>query len=185
MTRYNRSSKAGVMHQSTKAEGGSPAARAWAEHRMPTPQAREPKAAGGTTVCPVCLAFLREKRWHLGTGELREMEETSAFHTALCPSCAKLECGGYDAHMTLTSPVIARQREAIQNLIDHIEQDLHQDNPLVRVASVVGAGEVIEITTITTFIAERIGKELQKAYGGQLDVKKPHGKGVLRVSWHH
>lgn len=137
----------------------------------------------GTVVCGRCHAIWNKKRWHLNEEQYRELVGEPTIASVVCPACHQIEWGEYDGVVTLRSPLIPANQAAIEGLIRHTEADIRTDNPLARIASLKATGDTIEILTITPFLAERIGKELQKAYDGELEVKAATCERFVRVTW--
>ncbi|HEY9722784.1 MAG TPA: BCAM0308 family protein [Oscillatoriaceae cyanobacterium] len=137
----------------------------------------------GTVICPRCHAIWENKHWHLDEAQYDRLREDADIEKVICPACEKIEREEFDGQVTLRSPLIPRNEEAILGLIYNTEASVRQDNPLARIASLEVKGDTVEILTITPFLADRIGKELRKAYDGQLDIKHSERARFTRVIW--
>ena len=72
---------------------------------------------------------------------------------------------------------------AYDRLIENTEAHIRRHNPIARIASLTEEGDTIRVLTISCFLAERIGKELEKAYGGKLDLQRLDREDFVRVRW--
>lgn len=137
----------------------------------------------GTVVCPQCHAIWENKHWHLDEPQYERLRNDAEVQKVICPGCEKIEAGEFDGQVTLRSPLIPVNEEAILGLVYNTEARVRADNPLARIANLEVKGDTIEILTITPFLADRIGKELRKAYDGQLDIKHSEHARFTRVIW--
>lgn len=138
----------------------------------------------GHAICTQCHAIFDRKHWHLNEAEYKELRQDKSVDQVVCPACVKIEREEFDGHVILKSPLIPKNEEAIIGLIYNTEQHIREHNPLARIASLTVRGDTIEVLTITPFLAERIGKELRKAYQGTVEFKHPTRQNFVRVSWY-
>jgi NMD protein affecting ribosome stability and mRNA decay len=134
-------------------------------------------------VCVQCHAIWQRKRWHLDEAAYPQLLRDPAVEQGLCPGCRQIAQQMFDGEVFIESPLVQTDGEAIVNLLRHTEARLRQNNPLARLASVETREERIHVLTITPFLAERLGKELQKAYGGHLVVEHAERERFTRVFW--
>lgn len=137
----------------------------------------------GMAVCPRCHAIWEDKHWHLDERQYQELIQNPNVQQWVCPADQQIDKGEYDGQVTLSSPLIAEQSENFVGLIRNTEAHIRLHNPLARIAQLTAHGDTIEILTITPFLAERIGKELVKAYHGQVEFKHSERARFVRVSW--
>lgn len=148
--------------------------------------ANVPHAHGGytgTVVCARCHAIWDHKHWHLNEDEYSRLRQDETIEKVVCPGCEKVERGEYDGQVTLRSSLIPENEQAIMGLIHNTEEHIREHNPLARIASLQRKGDTIEVLTISPFLAERIGKELRKAYHGQLEINHSERAEFVRVTW--
>lgn len=137
----------------------------------------------GTVVCDRCHAIWARKRWHLDEVEharLTALPETT--HTT-CPGCVAVERQEYDGEVILRSPLIAKDHASFIGLVRNTEALVREHNPLARVAVLENGGDQLRILTISPFLAERIGKEMRKAYDGDLVIEHAERERFVRVFW--
>jgi NMD protein affecting ribosome stability and mRNA decay len=137
----------------------------------------------GTAVCERCHAIWHKKRWHLAEAEYATLLGESATTRTICPGCVAVERQEYDGEVRLRSPLIERDQTAILGLVRHTEALLREHNPLARIASIEHEPGELHILTISPFLAERIGKELRKAYDGHLLIEHAERERFVRVFW--
>lgn len=144
----------------------------------------EDRLAVGHGICTRCHAIWDRKHWHLNEEEYKSLRQDKSVSQVVCPACVKIERQEFDGQVTLKSPLIPKNEEAIIGLIYNTEAHIREHNPLARIASLTVRGDTIEVLTITPFLAERIGKELRKAYQGTVEFKHPLRQNFVRVSWY-
>lgn len=137
----------------------------------------------GKVYCSRCHAIYENKRWHLDEKVYEGLVADTSIDAVICPGCERVERQEYDGHVKLTSPLIPANQESIMGLIKNTEAYIRSHNPLARIASLTFDGETVEVLTISTFLAERIGKELRKAYDGTLEIKMNDAENFVRVTW--
>ena len=138
----------------------------------------------GIAICTRCHAIWDRKHWRLDEEEYTEKLRDRTVQQMVCPGCERLERGLYDGHVILRSPLIPKNEQAIIGLIYNTEERIRANNPLARIASLTLRGDTIEVLTITPFLAERIGKELRKAYQGTVQFKHPLRQDFVQVIWY-
>jgi hypothetical protein len=151
------------------------------QHRVKADRYDNPTA--GSAVCTGCQAIYHDKHWHpagqdaalnLGLGDVPE---------TVCPGCLKEGRQEYDGHVAIAGPFIAKHQEEIIGLIRNTEAHVRAHTPIARIAKLTQAADRIEVMTISSLLAELIGKELKKAYDGKLSVQHPEREDFIRVTW--
>ena len=160
-------------------------ARSRPDRRMNFPDMpHSPGGYTGTVVCPRCHAIYNDKHWHFDEAEYERLRDAPDVNAVICPADEKIEREEYDGFVTLKSSLIPKNEEAVLGLIYNTEKHIQANNPMARIAKLSVDGDTIEVHTISTFLAERIGKELGKAYHGELDIKPSPREQFIRVSWY-
>ena len=123
------------------------------------------------------------RHWHpAGQGAALSLGLSEVTET-VCPGCVKEERQEYDGHVMISGPFLASHEQEILGLIRNTEAQMRAHNPIARIAKLTQAADRIEIMTISALLAERIGKELNKAYDGNLTVQHPEREDFTRVTW--
>ena len=138
----------------------------------------------GTMICQTCHAIWQRKRWHLDEAQFAALEADPTVTKLTCPACTKIERQDYDGSVTLRGPMIVSDKTAILGLIRNTEARMRERNPMARIASTNVGADIIEVLTITTMLADHIGRELKKAYDGELESNQTDRARFMRVMWH-
>lgn len=138
----------------------------------------------GYAVCTGCHAIWEHKHWTLDEERYRRLVDQADMTHVQCPGCMRVERQEYDGEVTLKSPLIPKNEEAVLGLIYNTERHIRAHNPIARIAQLTIEGDTIHVLTITPFLAERIGKELNKAYGGEVNFSHPERQEFIRVTWY-
>ena len=141
-----------------------------------------PAPSPGVAVCEGCHAIWRDHRWHRGGAEAEAMIQQGAALTQ-CPGCKAVERKAYDGQVVLSGAFLRDHHDEILGLVHHIEHEVRDGNPIARIAALTESENQVEILTISEFLAERIGKEVRKAYKGELDMRRPERQPFVSVTW--
>ncbi|MEB3198453.1 MAG: hypothetical protein VKP62_14735 [Candidatus Sericytochromatia bacterium] len=160
------------------------AARFYPETRQFPPDTPHAHVAGyGEAICTDCQAIWRHKRWQLDAIGASRLAGHPRVRRLRCPACTQIARHEYDGEVFLEGPLVSKDHGAILGLLRNTEWRLRQNNPLARLARIERTGDRLRILTITPFLAERIGKEMQKAYDGTLRITHAQRERFTRVFW--
>lgn len=138
---------------------------------------KEKGGVKGTTYC-LCGAVYRNKRW------LHEVSGTShEGHEMVCPACRRIADRNPAAILSLSGDFFAAHEDEINKLIHHIAQISLAKNPLARVIDIGKDHESVVVTTTDVKLAQKIGREIFKSHGGELQYIWSHAESPVRVSW--
>jgi NMD protein affecting ribosome stability and mRNA decay len=138
-----------------------------------------PLAAG---VCPDCHAISRKKRWYLDEAEYVFLARTGAV-LRRCPACRKIADGFPSGVVTLCGKFLQTHRDEILAIVRNEERRARETNPLERIMDIRDGGGSVEILTTDEKLAQRIGREIRKAYHGAASYKWSEDANLLRVNW--
>lgn len=150
---------------------------------IPHAEGPQPGGEGGHAVCVRCHAIRHQKHWHLDEREAQALIAGGEVEQMICPGCTKVERKEFDGQVVLTGAFVQAHQDEIMGLIRNTESHIRSHNPIARVASVTIDDDRVEVLTISPFLAERIGKEVRKAYEGMLEIKRPERQEFIRVTW--
>ena len=151
--------------------------------RFPHKKYEKGKDHPGVIVCPRCHAISEQKRWYVDEQRYAQLVKMSGVEEVVCPGCRRIEAHVYEGEVLLKSPLLVGRKNEALSLIQNTAEEARLENPISRVASVdVRDGEIYVLTT-TRWLAERIGKEFAKAYGGELKIDRPPREKFARVRW--
>jgi len=151
--------------------------------RYPDPQFIEPLEVPGPAICSRCHAYLETDHWLYNEHRFHELEQRSDIHVTLCPGCLRVERRLYEGEVTIRHHWGDAEKNEILNLIHHEEAKARITNPSARIALMVDRDNELYLLTTTQFLAERIGKEINKARQGTLTVTPLPRERFSRVRW--
>ncbi len=141
------------------------------------------KAAQSVGACTECHAIRSSKRWYLDEKEYAALVRKGGAVLERCPACRKIS-DGYPAGMVvLRGRFLRDHRDEILNLVRNEEKRARGFNPMERIMSVKEEEGSTEIATTDEKLAQRIGREVRKACGGEVEYKWSEDCKLLRVNW--
>ncbi len=133
-------------------------------------------------VCPECHAISRKKRWYVDEAEYLSLVRAGAVHRR-CPACRKIADGFPSGVVTLRGGFLRTHRDEILTIVRNEERRARGTNPLERIMAIRDGGEDVEILTTDEKLAQRIGREIRKAYQGTVSYKWSEDANLVRVGW--
>jgi NMD protein affecting ribosome stability and mRNA decay len=134
-------------------------------------------------ICPSCYAVCVEEKWTFDES-LREKEmRKHDWERSLCPGCDRVARGKVDGVVYLRGEFLARHKEEAKNLIRSVAEKKLKKNIAARIAHIEEKDDEIIIETTDQALAERLGKEFEKAYHGHLDIQWQEKSTFARVYW--
>jgi len=132
----------------------------------------------GAAYCS-CGAVFRNKRWyHEDSGsDQHEGQEL------VCPACRRIADRNPAGIVILSGDFLAEHESEIHNLINNTAEGAVTKNPLGRVIDISTDKDGVTITTTDVKLAQKIGREVYKSHGGQLQFIWSHGEPPIRVTW--
>ncbi len=94
-----------------------------------------------------------------------------------------MERGQVEGVVTLKGAFLAEHLGEIKNVINRVEKNRHARNVTSQILQTSEENGEIIIETCDGHLAERIGKELHKAFKGNLDMKWQEKDSFVRVLW--
>lgn len=141
------------------------------------------KAPKGPVICKKCQAIYAGKRWYFDNGEAQRLGADSKTHKLVCPACQKIRDDYPEGIVTLTWSDLKAHEAEIRGLISNVESRAMSVNPLERVMKVVRRRRDMEVQTTNDRLAQRIGRELVRAYKGKVKYAWAHRDMLARVAW--
>lgn len=134
--------------------------------------------------CPRCGAAYDGHRWVPEPGpELIRKLERKKVYRQLCPGCLRLERGQVEGVVRLEGAFLEGHIEEIKHLVERVSRNGKHRNVAARVVRQAEEGGALTIETTDDHLAERIGKEMVKAFKGTLDIKWQEKDRFARVQW--
>jgi NMD protein affecting ribosome stability and mRNA decay len=138
----------------------------------------------GTLYCGGCGAVYYRRRWTLTPPpEVRDWAEfRDGTSVTLCPACRKIRDRYACGELRLLG-IRPREKREILLLLRNEEERARQKNPLERIMRLEQSGSDWRVETTTEKLAQRLGRALEKAFGGSVAYKWSHNNKFARVVW--
>jgi len=137
---------------------------------------------GDMALCRKCGAMYHGKRWSIGA-KAPAITEGKKRVSVLCPACQKIKDNFPEGYVTIQGAFVKTHKDEILNIIKNKEKIAMRHNPLDRIIGINEKRGVIEVTTTTEKLAQRIGQIIGKAFGGDVEYKWSSDVKLARVVW--
>jgi hypothetical protein len=135
-------------------------------------------------VCPRCNAVYDGHKWVPEPDEeLLKLMKSKNPRTELCPGDLRLERRQVEGVVTLKGGFMSNHRDEIKNLVSRVERKGRSRNVAARIFEMTEQNGELSIETTDDHLAERIGKEVEKAFKGDLEIKWQEKDRFARVVW--
>ncbi|PKQ27593.1 MAG: hypothetical protein CVT63_07190 [Candidatus Anoxymicrobium japonicum] len=135
-------------------------------------------------ICPKCGAIWDGDRWTPEPGkELLARFAKKQRCAELCPGDARIEKRQVEGVVILKGKFLASHSEEINNLLSRVAREGRRRNVVARVLNITRENGNIAIETTDEHLAERMGKEVEKAFKGTLEIKWQKKDAFARVTW--
>ncbi|MDD3718668.1 MAG: BCAM0308 family protein [Actinomycetota bacterium] len=134
-------------------------------------------------ICPSCYAVCIDQKWDFDEAVRAKAMKGNGWEKHLCPGCERVAKGQVDGVVYLRGDFIDKHREEAKNLIRSVAQKKLRKNIAARIYHIEEKKEEIMIETTDRVLAERLGKEFEKAFSGHLDIQWQHHSDFARVYW--
>ncbi|HSE91029.1 MAG TPA: BCAM0308 family protein [Candidatus Binatia bacterium] len=138
------------------------------------------KSPAGIIQCRGCGAFYVRRRWTLSPSPGFSPSVPAPF--AYCPACKKMQEHYPGGELQLLG-VDAGERGEIVRILRNEEERAREKNPLERIMRLQEAKGNWKVETTTEKLAQRLGRCVKKARGGNIAYKWGHNNKFVRVVW--
>jgi hypothetical protein len=139
---------------------------------------------GEIAVCTGCHAIFRRRHWFFDETLYGQLTARPDTRLITCPACRKINQSYFGGEVTLVpSPFLGTHRGEILNLIRNEEERAKGINPLERIIHITEEHGKIVVQTTNEKLAQRIGREVGKAYQGKTNYRWSEDTKLLRVTW--
>lgn len=147
-----------------------------------TPPSTKTRRLKDPTVCDRCGAIYTRKTWRFDHPVTRELLAAASWD--ICPACEQTKNGiGYGRIVLRQLPPTAGE-VVVRRRIDNVASRAAHTQPERRVISVDRNGDGLEVLTTSQELAHRIGREIEKAFGGRCRYSWSDDDGSLFAVWH-
>ncbi len=133
-------------------------------------------------LCPKCHAIFDGEKWGYDLDVYHEWRKKGARYT-LCPGCERIERRRVDGIVDLRGDFLKEHKEEAMNLINNVAEKKKGKNIAARIFRIRESNQGIHVETTDRSLAERIGKEFEKAFSGSLDISWLKSEDFVRVNW--
>ncbi len=147
---------------------------------------RTPRAPAEPLICEECGAVYVRRRWVAPAVPPMQQTIPLSGKTTLvrCPACRQRKSGPPCGYVRAEGAFLAAHVAEIERLLLNEAARTLEDNPTARIMTWDRATPgVLELTTTTTHLAQRLGHALEKAFSGTVRYDFSHENHVARVSW--
>lgn len=166
--------------------GAQPAQRRSNPKRI-NPRQADPYTVGrpkaGLAVCLACHAIFEKKRWHLDEARYKQLTGKREAGLTTCPACRKIKDRYPEGIMTLRWAGLRAHEDEVLGLLRKEESRARRGNPLERIMNIERRAGAWLVTTTNVALAQRLGRELERAFHGRARYHWAHGDKLLRVVW--
>jgi len=137
----------------------------------------------GDAQCRECKAIYHNQRWYLPESLPPDFTKNHKLVQVVCPACRKIADGMPGGVLKLSGDFLDQHRDDILRLLQNEESAARRSNPLERIMAVETNGTATMVQTTNEKLAQRLGKAVHRAYGGELDYKWSEDTKLARVTW--
>jgi hypothetical protein len=131
------------------------------------------------TRCPQCHLQFQDGMWKRATsgGE-------GDLPSKLCPACVQIRNGQVGGIVEFTGSFAGVHRQELLNRIRNVEKMTQEERPLERIIQVKEGKEGIVVSATTEHLVARIGKSIQRDFGGVLNLRYAPEDKFAYAHWH-
>ncbi len=131
------------------------------------------------TRCPKCNLVFQGGVWRRGT-----TAGGHPLHLQLCPACVQIRDRQAGGIIRFDGSFISNHRKDLLNRIHNLERLVVEERPLERIINIKEDGNQIVVSTTTEHLIARIGKAIQRDFGGELDLRYAREDKYAVARWH-
>jgi hypothetical protein len=128
-------------------------------------------------VCPICNAVFLDGRW-----QWRESWPLNS-RPEICQACHRIRDNFPAGIVTLSGDFVRTHRQEVVNLARRHEREERARHPLHRIISIEELTDKIIVATTDIHLPKRIGRAMQRAGKGRLDLLYNPESCFVRVNW--
>jgi hypothetical protein len=131
------------------------------------------------TRCPKCDLLFQGGVWKRSPAIGRHQLQWK-----LCPACLQIRNGVVGGIVHFSGTFADSHRREILNRIRNVEKHTQEERPLERIISLKEEKDSITVSATTEHLVARIGKSIQRDFGGDLDLRYAPEDKFAFVHWH-
>lgn len=138
-----------------------------------------PEKYPANTECPKCELIFQDGVWKRGVPENRQQ-----LRRKLCPACMQIRDRQAGGIIRFVGSFIADHRQDLLNRIRNLEEQAVEERPLERIINIKEGKDGIIVSATTEHLIARIGKAVQRDFGGTLDLRYSPEDKFATARWH-
>lgn len=131
------------------------------------------------TLCPKCALVFHDGVWKRGAAP-----RPGGARLKLCPACVQVRDRLAGGIVQLGGTFTALHRQDLLNRIRNVESRTFEERPLERIIHIKEENGEIFVSATTEHLVARIGKAIQRDFGGDLQLKYTPEDKFATVRWH-
>jgi hypothetical protein len=131
------------------------------------------------TRCPKCNLLFRDGVWKKASPGIGLQQQSK-----LCPACMLIRDGQIGGVVQCSGAFAGSHRQELINRIRNVEKQTNEERPLERIISMKEDKSGITVSATTEHLVARIGKSIQRDFGGDLDLRYARDDKFAYVHWH-
>jgi hypothetical protein len=132
----------------------------------------------GDTKCPECGLVFMGGVWRKTTAAA-----VRGIPPKLCPACLQIRDGRAGGMVEIMGSFTPGHREELLNRIRNVEKQTAEDRPMERIISIKETKDRIVVSVTTEHLVARIGKAVQRDFGGNLQLKYAPEEKFAMAHW--
>ncbi|MDD5748035.1 MAG: BCAM0308 family protein [Actinomycetota bacterium] len=133
--------------------------------------------------CPQCGAIFDGRRWVLEPDERLERELKKGYESSFCPGDSAIKDGKIGGVVKIGGKFFDAHMDEITALLENVAERARKRNIASRIVKTEKLGNGLVVETTDEHLAEKIGKEIHKAFKGDLEIRWQEKDRFVRVSW--
>ena len=145
---------------------------------------RDSKPPGDPAICSKCQAVWHKGKWTLHLASRAAFRRLGSPIMVVCPACKSAKEDNPTGILYLAGSFFGQNRAEILNLIRNAARAAALKNPLERIIHFkVDSQHPLVVETTSGKLARRLGRAINKACGGVLEIRFSHEDKLIRVYW--
>jgi len=134
-------------------------------------------------ICTGCKALYWNKRWYLDENESTKLSLDMVKNEVVCPACQRVHDKNPAGIVTFSGEYQLEHRDEILNAIKNTEERSRSKNPLARIMEIKQDKGTLVIFTTDDKLAQKLGRDINKAHNGNLEYQWSREDSFVRVNW--
>ena len=145
---------------------------------------RGSKPSKDPAICSNCQAVWHRGKWSQDPSTRRDVRRWGTPISVACPACRSAKEGNPTGILYLAGSFVAKNRNEILNLVRNASRVAAAKNPMERIIHIKAEPRYpVVVETTSEKLARRLGRAINKACAGSLDIRFSHEDKLVRVYW--